>query len=125
MMGLRTDTLNTEAIWGEIEAIANFFQKKGIREVSLSYGFSCRTSEIYVPIKMPVSEILPFIQRSIHEGIYQVGRGELHIEGGSPPMLFVLCHAGDIHFESDADSANREVERVWSDKGYRLHYYPA
>lgn len=124
-MGLRTDTLNSEAIWGEIEAIAKFFQKKGIREVSVSYGFSCNTSEIYVPIRIPVSEIQSFIRRSIQEGIYQVGRGELHIEGGDPPMLFVLCHAGDIHFESDADSANREVERYWSEKGFPLHYYPA
>lgn len=124
-MGLRTDTLNTEAIWGEIKAIAKFFQNKGIREVSISYGFACNTTEIYIPIKIPVAEILAFVQRSIREGIYQVGQGELHIQGGDPPMLFVLCHAGDIHFESDADSVSSEVERVWSDKGYRLHYYPA
>ncbi len=123
-MGLRTDTLNTEAIWGEIKAIANFFQKKGIREVSISYGFSCNTTEIYIPIRIPVTDILPFIQRSVRQGIYQVGQGELHIEGGDPPMLFVLCHAGDIHFESEADSDSIEVERYWSEKGYPLHHYP-
>ncbi len=124
-MGLRTDTLNIDEIWGEIEAIALFFRKKGIREVTVSYGFSCNTPEIYVPIKVPVAEILPFVQRSIREGIYRVGHGELHIQGGDPPMLFVLCHAGDIHFESDADSISSEIEKSWSEKGYPLHYYPA
>ena len=124
-MGLRTATLNTDEIWGEIEAIALFFRKKGIREVAVSYGFSCNTSQIYIPITVPVAEILPFIQRSIREGIYKVGQGELHIQGGNPPMLFILSHTGDIHFESEADSVSSEIEKSWSKKGYPLHFYRA
>ncbi len=124
-MGLRTATLNIDEIWGEIEAIASFFIKKGIRDVAVSYGLSCNTSQIYVPFRVPVAEILPFVQRSIREGIYKVGQGELHIQGGDPPMLFVLCHAGDIHFESEADSVSSEIEKSWSEKGYPLHYYRA
>lgn len=124
-MGFRTDTLNTEEIWGEIEAIASFFDERGIHEVAVSYGYSCKTAQIYEPITVPVDDILAFVQRSIHQGIYVVGQGELHIEGGDPPMLFVLCHAGDIHFESEEDTASSEVEHLWSSKGYPLHYYPA
>ncbi len=124
MMGLRTDTLNTEEIWGEIEAIEPFFKAKGIAEVQLSYGLSCNTARLYEPINLPPDEILAFVQRSIHQGIYILGCGELHIQGGDPPMLFVLCHAGDIHFESEEDSANDEIEQRWNARGYLLHHYP-
>jgi len=124
MLGFRTNTLTNDELWGEIEAIASFFNEKGVREVAISYGLACNTSEIYMPIIIPVQEILSFVQRSICEGIYKLGKGELHIQGGDPPMLFVLCHAGDIHFESEEDSANKEIERRWGEKGISLHYYP-
>ena len=123
-MGVRTDTLDTDQLWEEIEAIAAFFLKQGIRKVAVSYGLACNTSQIYIPVLVPVAEILLFVQRSICEGIYQLGQGELHIQGGDPPMLFVLCHAGDIHFESETQSANLEVEQRWSEKGIPLTYYP-
>ena len=125
MMGFRTDTLDIEEIWGEIKAIASFFSLKGIREVEVSYGFSCNTSRIYEPISVPVDNLDAFIKCSIDQGIYQPGQCELHIEGGEPPMLFVLCHAGDIHFESEAASAKDEIEQRWSEKGYPIHHYPA
>jgi hypothetical protein len=125
MMGFRTDTLDIDEIWGEIEAIASFFRLKGILEVTVSYGFSCNTSRIYEPISVPVGGLLDFIQCSIRQGIYQPGECEMHIEGGEPPMLFVLCHAGDIHFESEAQTACSEVKQSWSEKGYLIHHYPA
>ncbi len=124
MMGLRTDTLKSDEIWGELEAMAAFFEVKGIGEVHVSYGLSCNTARLYEPIRLPPDEILAFVQRSIRQGIYKLGCGEMHIQGGDPPMLFVLCHAGDIHFESEEDSANYEIEQRWSARGYLLHHYP-
>lgn len=79
------------------------------------YGFAVNlpVDDLWKPMLIQTSELLAFLERSTHEGIFRPRESDIHIEDVAKTFDFRLCHESDVHFEADDSHRIPDVLTVW------------
>lgn len=116
-----TETVSIGQLRSIVQEIAELLESWKIGYLKIMYGYNCNlpVDELWCPEEIRVDELEGFIQRSERGGIFQFGRGDLHIEDSRETLEILLCHESDVHFRSKDQTRVEEITKLWRDKGLK------
>ncbi|MGX1203757.1 hypothetical protein [Marinobacter sp. MBR-105] len=116
-MEVRTSPLSESQLQQEIDYLAAFLTREGIRELHVAFGWDCNLSidDMWQYQPLNTEKLSSFLSEAEERGIFTLGRGDLFFRCKN--FEFVLCHEADIHLES-FQSRQIEFEERWFNLGY-------
>jgi hypothetical protein len=123
---VRTEPLPVEQLRGNIPDIISFLLSLGYERVTVTYGFGCNLpiDRLWKPVETHTGQLSAYIERSEQEGVFQLGRCDLHIEDAQNTLEFRLCHESDIHFASTDRTLVEQAIALWQKRGLVLYVSP-
>ena len=120
---LRTGLLTLPQLQEEVNAIIEFLQSKNKRHLLVSYGWDCdlEPEQLYQESPVPPSDLQTFLAESEDDGIFMLGKNDLHIESADRSIEFTLCHESDIHMKTEDKGFAHEIQAYWATKDYPLY----
>ena len=112
--------LPAERIREQVPQIIAWLEARLVREVEVMHGWGRAPMELaYEPMRIALSDVLSFIERSEADGLFEFAGSDLWIKGGD--VDFLLCHEADIHVISPDPSFIEVVKADWIAKGFEVH----
>jgi hypothetical protein len=123
---VRTEPLSLDELRGSAPEMTESLRSTGHNSVDVTYGFGCNlpVDELWRPARIDSMQLATFIERSVEEGVFEFGAGDLHIEDPQGTLEFRLCHESDIHFGSDDPKLVELVINLWKQNGRVLYVSP-
>jgi hypothetical protein len=104
----------------EIPQIVGWLQSNGIDDLVIEYGSGCKLEPelLWRDIAVRRTDLVPFIESSIKNGIYAPGEADLVVHDRDRTFECLFCHESDIHLATDDEGILTQAAQRWLDKGY-------
>ena len=86
----------------------------GDQLLTASYGWACNLHNdlLYLPMRVPIKTFNYFMEDSIDQKIYEIGRSDLTINSPSNDIQITLCHESDIHLDGVNDASLDRLSKL-------------
>jgi hypothetical protein len=123
---VRTEPLSIDQLQQTVPEMTELLRSTGHEHVSVTYGWGCNLSadELWSSVQIDSAQLGAFIQRSVQEGVFAFGHGDLHVEDPEKTLEFRLSHESDVHFGSDDPEPVALVISLWKARGLTLYVSP-
>ena len=115
-----TSPLTRTQLLEEIPQIVGWLRSNGIDDLLIEYGSGCKLEPelLWRDIEVRLTDLVPFIESSIDNGIYAPGEADLVVQDRDRTFECLFCHESDIHLATDDESILTQAAQRWLDKGY-------
>lgn len=122
-----TTEILDEAKWGNsLTLLVDFLLSKGIREVSVEFGYAHRLELRAEPQPknqvVRLSDLPSFIERGLEEGTIEWnGMSDFFFSPTGIDLRFMLCNDADLHFASTNSVLLMELGRLLASAGIKVY----